>query len=114
MDYKTSSAGKNSLKRIERAIETMHAQQMGCCGAEYISDTDDHTAPSGGWYTAIFACTDTALDASSMTGSSILNLGDAVIPSGAIIYGKFPIISLGSGTIIAYMNKSFTATDSGD
>ncbi|QDP46429.1 MAG: hypothetical protein GOVbin1709_91 [Prokaryotic dsDNA virus sp.] len=114
MDFKTSSAGKNGLKRIERAIETMNARQMGCCGSEYIDDTDDHTAPSGGHYVAIFACTAAALDASSMPGSNISDLGDAVIPAGSTIYGYFPVISLGSGTVIAYKNCGFTATDSGD
>lgn len=114
MDFKTSSAGKNSMKRMERAIENLASHQMGCYGSEYISDTDDHTAPAGASYSAIFACTSAELDASSMPGSSIENIGDLAIPAGATIYGTFPVISLGSGTVIAYKGCSWDgATDSG-
>tara|TARA_R110001606_G_scaffold396473_1_gene570677 strand:+ start:129 stop:476 length:348 start_codon:yes stop_codon:yes gene_type:complete len=115
MDFKTSAAGKNSFKRIERAIEKLASNQLGAYGSKYIADTDDHTAPAGEYFTAIFATAASALDASSMPNSSMEDIGDLAIPAGETIYGKFPVISLGSGSVIAYKSSSWAdTTDSGD
>ena len=106
--FKTSSAGKDN--RVEKAIEKLHSHMLGCCGADYIDDTTASSLPSTGHvgpYVAIQAVgtQDAVLDYSDMTDSASAYTdfdADITIPRGAIIYGNFPVISLGSGAVIAY------------
>jgi len=70
---------------------------LGTAGSILIDDTADHTGP----YFAITALVDAELDVSSCE----MNIEDAVdftIPKGVTIYGQFNVLSLGSGSIIAY------------
>lgn len=104
-DTKTSPASKGDLKRVEKAIEQMNSNMMGCCGADYIDDTNAITGP----YTAIqvVGTADAVLDYSKMVacGGDKAYGGfdtDITLPKGSIIYGKFNCVALVSGVIIAY------------
>jgi len=107
-DTKTSPASKGDLKRVEKAIDQMNSNMMGCCGADYIDDTSAGTSHVGP-YIALQAVgtADAVLDVSDMTacqGDDAYNGFDVdiTIPKGSIIYGKFNCVSLDSGAIIAY------------
>jgi len=70
---------------------------LGTAGSILIDDVADHTGP----YFAITALADAELDVSSC----VMNIEDAIdftIPKGVTIYGQFNVLSLGSGSVIAY------------
>ena len=107
-DTKTSPASKGDLKRVERAIDQMNSNMMGCCGGDYIDDTAVGTSHVGP-YSAIqvVGTADAVLDVSDMTacqGDDAYTDFDAdiTIPKGSVIYGHFNCISLDSGAVIAY------------
>lgn len=78
-------------------VKTNTGLPLGSKGSILIDDTADHTGP----YFAITALADAVLDVSSC----VMNMEDAVdftIPKGVTIYGQFNVLSLGSGSIIAY------------
>jgi hypothetical protein len=105
MDFNTSSAGKNKVKRVENAIENQTCAQLGCCGAEYIDDTSVGTSHTGPYMALQSVGTvDAVLDQSDMAGGVNYDDFDAdlTIPNGATIFGKFTGVSLASGAIIAY------------
>ena len=73
------------------------ALPLGFKGSILIDDNADHTGP----YFAITALADAALDVSSCD----MNIEDAVdftIPKGVTIYGHFQVLSLVSGSVLAY------------
>jgi|TARA_R110000772_G_scaffold35255_1_gene85120 hypothetical protein len=78
-------------------VKTNTSLPLGSNGSILIDDTADHTGP----YFAITALADAELDVSSCT----MNIEDAIdftIPKGVTIYGQFTVLSLGSGSVIAY------------
>lgn len=69
---------------------------------------DDTTANSNGPFMAIQAVggSGATLDVSGMTGSNIADFdADFSIPDGATIYGRFPIVQLTAGKVIAYYDR---------
>jgi hypothetical protein len=78
-------------------VKTNTELPLGSKGSILIDDDADHTGP----YFAITALADAELDVSSC----VMNIEDAVdftIPKGVTIYGQFNVLSLGSGSVIAY------------
>lgn len=76
-------------------------------GATYINDTADVSPPaSSNHFIAITALTETVLDQSDMAGANETNWVDfdvdVTIPAGVTVYGRFTVISLVSGTCLAY------------
>ena len=62
----------------------------------------DDTAPSLGPYYAIQALQDSVIDVSDSTMNIVDGDADFTIPRGVTIYGKFDVVSLGSGKVLAY------------
>jgi len=109
MDFSTNRAsGKSDMKRLKDAIE--HSGCGCCCGSIYIDDDSDHTAPTDGHFTSIFATAAAVLDASSMPNTDIEDIADLNIPVGSTIYGRFPTISLVSGKVIACKSYHWATT----
>jgi hypothetical protein len=107
-DTKTSPASKGDLKRVERAIDQMNSNMMGCCGGDYIDDTAAGTSHVGPYSALqVVGAVAAVLDYSQMTacqGDEVYTDfdGDITIPNGSVIYGHFNCVSLASGAIIAY------------
>jgi len=72
---------------------------MGGYGGEFISDTNEHTPDSPYDYVAIQVLADAEITAVG----NIDNLTSVTVSEGTIIYGIFTSITLGSGSVIAYL-----------
>jgi hypothetical protein len=64
----------------------------------FIDDSAQHTGP----FYAIQALQDSEIDVSDSTMNIIDGDVDFTIPRGVTIYGKFDVLSLGSGKVLAY------------
>lgn len=72
---------------------------MGGYGGEVIDDTDAHTPTSPYNYVAIQAIEDSTITAvGDIDGLSAIS-----VSAGFVIYGTFTSITLGSGSVIAYL-----------
>ncbi|EDY18423.1 hypothetical protein CfE428DRAFT_4207 [Chthoniobacter flavus Ellin428] len=69
----------------------------GFSGGDFIADTDTHT---GNW-TVIDVVTDVVFDAVTCNIPG-LEASGATIPAGKQLFGSFTLITLGSGSVIAY------------
>ena len=80
---------------------------LGQAGSVFIDDTAQHTGP----FVAITAIEDSEVDASDCTnientmvdGGASTMTTDFTIPKGVTIFGKFEVMSLASGKVIAYL-----------
>lgn len=65
---------------------------------KFIDDDAQHTGP----FYAIQALQDSVIDISDSTMNIVDGDADFTIPRGVTIYGKFDVVSLGSGKVLAY------------
>ena len=65
---------------------------------KFIDDAAQHTGP----FYAIQALQDSVIDISESTMNIVDGDADFTIPRGVTIYGKFDVVSLGSGKVLAY------------
>ena len=73
---------------------------LGQAGSIFIDDDLQHT----GVFVAITAITDAVIDVSDCTNiaDTMKDAADFTIPKGVTIFGRFSVLSLGSGTVLAY------------
>jgi hypothetical protein len=73
---------------------------LGQAGSILIDDTASHTGP----YVAITALEDSGVDESESTNiaDTMDDAADFTIPKGVTIFGRFPVLVLTSGKVIAY------------
>ncbi len=74
---------------------------LGQAGSIFIDDTAQHTGP----YVAITAIEDSEVDVSDCTNiaDTMEDAADFTIPKGVTIFGRFEVMSLASGKVIAYL-----------
>tara|TARA_R100001443_G_scaffold117178_1_gene140295 strand:+ start:745 stop:1023 length:279 start_codon:yes stop_codon:yes gene_type:complete len=74
---------------------------LGQAGSIFIDDTAQHTGP----YVAITAIEDSEVDVSDCTNiaNTMEDAADFTIPKGVTIFGRFEVMSLASGKVIAYL-----------
>lgn len=74
---------------------------MGYNGAEFISDTVQHTSGTDLVYTCLHLLADTVISQinGSITGNTITGV---VLSEGVMLYGRFKSITLTSGKVLAY------------
>ncbi len=87
---------QDSDKVIHERIAAARARALGAYGADYASDIDLLSGQTWGAIQAIAATT-----FADMAGN-ITGLVNATLPAGAIVYGRFTLIEVGTGKIIAY------------
>ena len=73
---------------------------LGQAGSILIDDTAQHTGP----FVAITALVDAEVDVSDCTNiaDTMEDAADFTIPKGVTIFGRFEVMSLASGTVLAY------------
>jgi len=89
-------------KRGLQLLTVQEAQNaaLGQAGSTFIDDTAQHTGP----YVAITAIEDSVVDVSDCTNiaDTMEDAADFTIPKGVTIFGRFDVMSLASGKVIAY------------
>ena len=82
------------LEKIQDSVRgVLHPTRV-----KFIDDSAQHTGP----FYAIQALQDSVIDVSDSTMNIIDGDVDFTIPRGVTIYGKFDVVSLGSGKVLAY------------
>ena len=73
---------------------------LGQAGSILIDDDSQHTGP----FVAITALVDAEVDVSDCTNiaNTMEDAADFTIPKGVTIFGRFEVMSLASGTVLAY------------
>ena len=89
---------KRSLSKL--TVQEAQNAALGQAGSIYIDDTAQHTGP----YVAVTALEDSVVDISDCTNiaDTMEDAADFTIPKGVTIFGRFEVMSLASGKVIAY------------
>ncbi|QDP57633.1 MAG: hypothetical protein Unbinned3338contig1000_9 [Prokaryotic dsDNA virus sp.] len=89
---------KRSLSKL--TVQEAQNAALGQAGSIYIDDTAQHTGP----YVAVTALEDSIVDKSDCTNieDTMEDAADFTIPKGVTIFGRFEVMSLASGKVIAY------------
>ena len=89
-------------KRSLSSFTVQEAQNaaLGQAGSIFIDDDGQHTGP----YIAITALEDSVVDVSDCTNiaDTMEDAADFTIPKGVTVFGRFEVMSLASGKVIAY------------
>jgi hypothetical protein len=86
-------------------IADLTEETLGGKGFEFISDTDEHVAPTGLVYIALQVLDDAVIDSyetdegAEITGSTFT---EELLPAGFVLYGRYTSVTLESGKVIAY------------
>tara|TARA_R110002051_G_scaffold171565_1_gene242038 strand:- start:274 stop:555 length:282 start_codon:yes stop_codon:yes gene_type:complete len=89
---------KRSLTKF--TVQEAQNAALGQAGSIFIDDQLQHTGP----YIAITALEDSIVDESDCTNiaDTMEDAADFTIPKGVTVFGRFEVMSLGSGKVIAY------------
>ena len=89
---------KRSLSKL--TVQEAQNAALGQAGSIFIDDTAQHTGP----YVAVTALEDSVVDVSDCTNieDTMEDAADFTIPKGVTIFGRFEVMSLASGKVIAY------------
>ena len=89
---------KRSLQKL--TVQEAQNAALGQAGSIFIDDTGQHTGP----YVAITALEDSEVDVSDCTNiaDTMEDAADFTIPKGVTVFGRFEVMSLASGKVIAY------------
>jgi len=89
---------KRSLQKL--TVQEAQNAALGQAGSIFIDDTAQHTGP----YVAITAIEDSEVDVSDCTNiaDTMEDAADFTVPKGVTIFGRFEVMSLASGKVIAY------------